>query len=421
MKVLFVLLSILGIALAWRSYAGYSVVEVDIRNQDSLRDLEDLVNQGDDVRMWGNFPPRMGSNRILVSSLEILSSLKKSIKSIIHEDIEPLVNAHLKNSMKNSDVGDDWFKNYHDLDDISALLDQMAAKYPDLCSVFTLDGATYQGRTQKGIKIGSNMANPVLFFEGGVHAREWISPAVMSYFTYYLLANYTQQGAYSTRDIVDSFVFVIIPVTNPDGYVYTWENDRLWRKNLFPTGTVENGTQCIGVDLNRNWNYSFSSDDPHPDPCGESYPGKAGFDQPETLALTQFIQQISTTQPIYLYIDWHSCGQLWMYPWAFSANQAPFWNKQNNLGSIAINALSSLFGTQYTLGPIAVTIYEVGGSSADWTFDVMNIIYSYGVELRDTGNYCFVLPPDQIIPTGQETLAGVVAMARYLIENPPCN
>ena len=36
------------------------------------------------------------------------------------------------------------------------------------------------------------------------------------------------------------------------------------------------------------------------------------------------------------------------------------------------------------------------------------ITYTY--ELRDTGRYGFLLPPAQIIPTGEETLDSLVAM-----------
>lgn len=35
---------------------------------------------------------------------------------------------------------------------------------------------------------------------------------------------------------------------------------------------------------------------------------------------------------------------------------------------------------------------------------------SYTYELRDRGRYGFLLPPEQIIPTGEETLDSVVAM-----------
>ena len=37
------------------------------------------------------------------------------------------------------------------------------------------------------------------------------------------------------------------------------------------------------------------------------------------------------------------------------------------------------------------------------------------MELRDTGNYGQLLPPEQIIPTGEETWAFHMAIARQII------
>jgi hypothetical protein len=43
-------------------------------------------------------------------------------------------------------------------------------------------------------------------------------------------------------------------------------------------------------------------------------------------------------------------------------------------------------GTKYVHGSIAKIIYVASGSTVDWTFGTANMIFSYGVELRDTGN-----------------------------------
>lgn len=47
------------------------------------------------------------------------------------------------------------------------------------------------------------------------------------------------------------------------------------------------------------------------------------------------------------------------------------------------------------------------GGSYDWAKGVAGIKYSFTMELRDTGNYGFLLPRDQIQPTGLETWAAI--------------
>ena len=56
-----------------------------------------------------------------------------------------------------------------------------------------------------------------------------------------------------------------------------------------------------------------------------------------------------------------------------------------------------------------------GGGSADWAKAVARIKYSYLIELRDGGTHGFLLPPDQILPTGQETWAGLHTIATEII------
>jgi len=46
------------------------------------------------------------------------------------------------------------------------------------------------------------------------------------------------------------------------------------------------------------------------------------------------------------------------------------------------------------------------GGSDDWAFGAAGFSVSYTVELRDTGTFGFVLPANQIVPTGAENLAG---------------
>jgi len=50
--------------------------------------------------------------------------------------------------------------------------------------------------------------------------------------------------------------------------------------------------------------------------------------------------------------------------------------------------------------------------ASDWGYDEGGA-YSWTIELRDTGTYGFILPPEQIIPTGEEIFAAVRTLAEY--------
>ena len=91
-----------------------------------------------------------------------------------------------------------------------------------------------------------------------------------------------------------------------------------------------------------------------------------------------------------------------------------------------------MHGTQYKYGPISTTIYPASGSSVDWVYGVTNVTISFAVEGRDTGltspkldpqpfllwysgRYGFALPANQIVPSGEENMAAVIAMGNFIL------
>lgn len=49
------------------------------------------------------------------------------------------------------------------------------------------------------------------------------------------------------------------------------------------------------------------------------------------------------------------------------------------------------------------------GATNDWAYSEQDIQLSYTIEFRDTGRYGFILPPVQILPQCEDTLAGLLA------------
>lgn len=61
---------------------------------------------------------------------------------------------------------------------------------------------------------------------------------------------------------------------------------------------------------------------------------------------------------------------------------------------------------------------EMTGSSNDYGFaGTPQAKYSYVVELRDSGHFEFLIPPDQIRLSGEEGYDGVVALLDWIINN----
>ncbi|CAJ0951073.1 unnamed protein product [Ranitomeya imitator] len=149
------------------------------------------------------------------------------------------------------------------------------------------------------------------------------------------------------------------------------------------------------------------------EPCSEAYAGTAPESAPEIKALTAYIRE--NLQSLRSYISFHSFSQLLLYPYGYTEELPPNHEKLEQVAKSAVKALYSLYNTTYTYGPIYTTIYPVCGSSIDWSY-YEGIKYSFVFELRDEGDYNFLLPEHDIEPTCKETMLAVRNIASYLID-----
>jgi len=309
--------------------------------------------------------------------------------------------------------GQDFYSVYHKYDEIISWINALPNQYPGLASVVNL-GSSYEGRQLLAVKVTAtnNATKSAIWFDGCIHAREWITTASVVYMLGNLLSNFTA-GEPVARAILTGLEVWVLPIFNPDGYDYTWTTDRMWRKTRSPNAD----STCVGTDPNRNWDDHWGGAGSSTDPCDDIYGGASAFSEVEVRTVGQYLTK--NAPKFQGYINFHSYSQLWMSPWGWTSDNPPDYPKQNALSESCVNALTSLFGTQYQYGTIANTIYPAAGSSADYTYDVSKTLYSYGVELRDTGQYGFLLPADQIVPSGQETYLALVTWAQQVLKDFP--
>ncbi|KAL8917089.1 MAG: hypothetical protein Q9208_008168 [Pyrenodesmia sp. 3 TL-2023] len=402
MKLLLLAPLVFGLVLAVvvprkANYDGYKVVRLEVG--DNLSQVKDVI-QKLSLSTWNGSPKANSEVDVVVPADQVANfdaSTADLDSRIMHQNLGAAIAEETDYPLYANHL---------------AFLNDLSKSYPANSEVISI-GSSLQGRPITGIHFyGTGLKNtkPAVVFHGTVHAREWITTMVTEYFAYSFLSGFASNT--DIRNLLNKYDFYIFPIVNPDGFVYTQTNDRLWRKNRQPTS----GSTCLGHDINRNWNYQWSTPGgSSTDPCAQDFRGIRAADAPETVVLANFVNKLAASaQKLKLFIDYHSYSQLFMTPYGYSCSVvAANNNEYQNLARGVVAAIKAVYGTVFKTGPICPTIYQVSGSSVDYVADVTKAQYSFTSELRDTGSYGFVLPADQILPSGVEAFAGL----KYLLSN----
>uniref|UniRef100_A0A096M2P8 Carboxypeptidase B n=3 Tax=Poecilia TaxID=8080 RepID=A0A096M2P8_POEFO len=301
------------------------------------------------------------------------------------------------------------YTKYNTWSEIEAWTNTITSSNPSLVSKQII-GNTYEGRSMVLLKIGKSSASPkpAIFMDCGFHAREWISPAFCQWFVNEAVTTYGSDSAMTS--LLNDMDVYVLPVFNVDGYVYSHTNDRMWRK----TRSRNSGSSCVGTDPNRNFNAGWCTIGASSNPCSDTFCGSTPESEIESKNVANFIRNNKSTIKAYLTI--HSYSQLLLFPYAYTFSLAADHSELLKVAEGASAALTSLYGTRYTSGPSAATIYPAAGGSDDWAYD-LGVKYSYTFELRDTGYYGFLLPESQIKPTCEETMLAVKYIAAHVQKN----
>ncbi len=173
-------------------------------------------------------------------------------------------------------------------------------------------GKTGQGReiialkvTQgaKGLKDG---ARPAALFISNQHAREWISVEVNRRLLRWILDQRKLENP-AIVDLLKTTELWFVVSANPDGYQYTFDHERLWRKNLRDNNGDGKTAAGDGVDPNRNfdehWNYdnegssSQTASDTYRGPLKRSEPETTGRPGPDRQDQAEDAGQLALVRP----------------------------------------------------------------------------------------------------------------------------
>jgi len=398
------------VVLGQVDYTGHMLVRTSPTTEEQMTALSQLREIGLDF--WTE--PGLGRPldiRVAPNQVEEIVKFFKNSglqSSVISSDIQqliqgaPMVSGPQTLQSVSEGHAMDW-ENYHTLEDMYSYLDYLEATY-DFVSTESI-GKSYEGQDMRIIKVcrGGCGDKPAMFYDGGIHAREWVSPAVATYMAMELIENDSQHP-----DLTEQLDWYILPVMNPDGYRYTRGHDRMWRKTR-----SSNGGGCVGTDANRNWGFHWNTGGSSNDPCSDTYHGKTAFSEIETQNVRDFI--LARKDQLKFYNNIHSYSQFVLLPWGWGYEQPDNFDDINRVAQKGNAALYAVHQKTYEVGCIPCMLYIASGGSLDWTLGEVGIPYSYAMELRDTGHYGFILPPDQIIPTGEEVWAFHQSVARDII------
>ncbi|MHC9538108.1 MAG: M14 family metallopeptidase [Vulcanimicrobiota bacterium] len=277
---------------------------------------------------------------------------------------------------------------YHSYNEVVDEMKALQAKHPDLCKMESM-GKTAEGREIWAMKVskgagGDTSSKPGILFTGLTHAREPMGMEVCTYLMKKMADGY--EGDPRIKGRVDSAEIWFMPVVNPDGLEYARTENSYWRKNRNPfdgkgaeanfegnIAGVENKGGPVGVDLNRNFDdgnpahaemYRPKGDTPgstyddegaSDDPDDDTYRGKSGGSEKEIQAVLNLDLGHKNIKGV---IDFHSYGNLILYPWGHNYDPVENVDTYKDLGS----KMNSAMGNSFRLMQSA-DLYPATGSS----------------------------------------------------------
>ncbi|HET6685270.1 MAG TPA: M14 family zinc carboxypeptidase [Jiangellaceae bacterium] len=255
---------------------------------------------------------------------------KQGIDLVVWTNTEGVTATDLARQQR--DAGYTVWQDYDGPDGLRAYMDEVAAANPDLLKQEVI-GQTY-GTDPEGdgpdvprdivalkLTVDANTvadnSRPAVLYSATQHAREWISTEVNRRLLEWLIKMY-REDRQEIVDLLGSTELWFVMVANPDGYQYTFDHDRLWRKNLRDNDGDNVITSADGVDPNRNFpqNWNYDDEGSASITADQTYRGPAAASEPETQAMIGLYDRVDFN----FHVNYHSFGELLLYTFGHQVN-----------------------------------------------------------------------------------------------------
>ncbi|MFQ5674603.1 MAG: M14 family zinc carboxypeptidase [bacterium] len=297
---------------------------------------------------------------------------------------------------------------YKPLDNIQNDIFDLQFQYPDLIHVEKIGSSTTMAEPILAIKISDNVSQredePRILFAGVHHAREPIGANICLELARTLCRKYRRDPEITRW--VDSIEIWLVPVVNPDGYKYIFDNDLRfpwWRKNLRDNdGDGVFDPLYDGVDLNRNYDYNWQEGGDGK-PNSWFYRGSSPFSEKET----QAIMNLARRENFVMGISYHSYGKSILFPWG-NFNRPPDLELIVDIASGLASKINRVSGRgNYSILPLNGRV----GQSSIWMYAEQGVI-DFIVEV---GTQYF--PPEGNVPSIiHENLEGAFYLFDRMLE-----
>jgi len=403
-----VLLALIGVAVCERvHFHGDKVLRIvpkDAEQAKMLRKWEEQENLDfwTEVSVPGN-PTDIHIPQNAVKSIEQKLEAFGFKYTVLIKDLEKSILAEAAELKRNTFSNGFNYNTYNRLDAIQTEVKRLASVHSSKASLFSV-GKSYEGRDMLAIKISSGSPKPVIWIDGCIHAREWISCASVMNLLKELLEPEPRFADRVTQALA-KYDFYILPVFNVDGYEYTHTHNRMWRK------TRSRGRYCFGADPNRNWDSHWGGIGTSSNECSDIYHGKSAFSEIEVKQVANKLTALRGSVGVKSYWNIHAYSQLVLYAWGYTTQRAKDYVEINRIAQTFSDGIKSVNGKYFRPGQPSRILYSVAGGSMDWTYEKLGIIYSYAPEMRPKqGEFIngFLLPARYIRPSGVEFTNGML-------------